>query len=272
MNKNDIFEAEIMSAGSNGEGVCKINNFAVFVPYAVIGDVAEIRILKVNKSYAFGKIEKIIKPSPSRVESNCLAFGKCGGCALQTTSYEKQLEIKRQKVKDALERIGGFSQIEVMPCVESNPCYEYRNKAQYPVSDINGVAETGFYAPRSHRLVMMDNCSLTDSDSKIISKAIIDFANENNVKGYNEETKKGKNTYGISSTNFLVSGRFCDAGKRRRLVCGWSSGNCGEIRDSASGGWSDNCGNGNERTGNGGQYHGSIERKCGDYDWKCCGK
>ncbi len=191
MNKNDIFEAEIISAGSNGEGVCKINNFAVFVPYAVVGDVAEIKILKVNKSYAFGKIEKIIKPSPARVESNCLAFGKCGGCALQTTSYEKQLEIKRQKVKDALERIGGFSQIEVMPCVESNPCYEYRNKAQYPVADTNGVAETGFYAPRSHRLVKMEGCSLTDSDSKIIAKAIIDFANEHNIKGYNEETKKG---------------------------------------------------------------------------------
>lgn len=191
MEKNDIFNVEITSVGSGGEGVCRINNMAVFVPYAVCGDKADVRILKVNKSYAFGKIEKITSPSKNRIAEKCSVFGKCGGCNLQTTDYQAQLEIKQTRVKDALERIGGFSNIEVLPCVGSDPAFEYRNKAQYPVADSFGVAETGFYAPRSHRLVKMSDCALTDSDSKIIAKAIIDFMNENKIKGYDETTKKG---------------------------------------------------------------------------------
>lgn len=191
MKKNDLFQVKITSTGSGGEGVCRVENMAVFVPYCVVGDTVEIRIVKINKSYAFGKVEKIIIPSPSRTEAKCKVFGKCGGCALQTTDYKTQLEIKRTKVKDALERIGGFSKVEVEECVGSEPIYEYRNKAQYPVSNINDKAETGFYAPRSHRIVKTDDCPLTDSDSKIIAKIIIDFLNENNIKAYDEETKKG---------------------------------------------------------------------------------
>ncbi len=191
MEKNEIYNSKITSVGSGGEGVCRINNMAVFVPYSVIGDEADIKILKVNKNYAFGKIEKITVPSPHRIEAKCSVFGKCGGCALQTTSYDAQLEIKRQKVKDALERLGGFSDVDVATCVGSNPCFEYRNKAQYPVADIDGVATTGFYAPRSHRLVKMDDCSLTNSDSKIIAQTVIDFANKHHIEGYNETTNKG---------------------------------------------------------------------------------
>lgn len=206
MNKNDIFNAQITSVGSGGEGVCRIDNMAVFVPYAVVGDVADIRILKVNSSYAFGKIENITKPSPFRIEAKCSVFGKCGGCALQTTDYEKQLEIKQTKVKDALERIGGFKGIKVFPCTPSTPCFEYRNKAQYPVADINGVAETGFYAPRSHRLVKTDDCTLTDSDSKLIAKTVIDFMNQNGINGYNEITKKGciRHIYTRHGNNELI--------------------------------------------------------------------
>ena len=191
MKKNDIRSATITSVGSGGEGVCRIDNMAVFVPFGVIGDEADIRILKVNKNYAFGKVEKITVPSPHRVNSKCQVFGKCGGCALQTTDYKTQLEIKRTKVKDALERIGGFVGIDVEECVGSVPEYGYRNKAQYPVADENGKAITGFYASRSHRIVKTDDCPLTDKDSKEITKTVVDFLNENNIRAYNEETKKG---------------------------------------------------------------------------------
>ncbi|MBE6649126.1 MAG: 23S rRNA (uracil(1939)-C(5))-methyltransferase RlmD [Ruminococcaceae bacterium] len=191
MKKNDIFTVNITSVGSGGEGVCRVDNMAVFVPFAVAGDEAEIKIVKVNKNYAFGRLEKILTPSPSRVCPKCFSFGKCGGCALQSTDYKTQLEIKRQRVKDALERIGGFKDVDVAECFGSDPFYEYRNKAQYPVADVNGKAETGFYAPRSHRLVKMDDCSLTDSDSKIILNTVIDFLNENGIRAYDEETKKG---------------------------------------------------------------------------------
>ncbi len=191
MKKNDIYRASITSAGSGGEGVCRIDNMAVFVPYAVLGDEADIRIVKVNKSFAFGKIENIVVPSPKRIPCKCPVFGKCGGCALQTTNYETQLEIKQTRVKDTLERIGGFSDVDIAPCTPSDPFYYYRNKAQYPVSKNGGKAEMGFYAPRSHRLVKADECALTDNDSKIIAKTIVDFLNDHNIEAYDEETKKG---------------------------------------------------------------------------------
>ena len=189
--KNDIFSAEIVSTGSGGEGVCRIDNMTVFVPYAVLGDVLDVKIVKVNKSYAFGKIENISVPSPYRTKAKCSAFGKCGGCDLQTTDYQTQLEIKRGKVRDALERIGGFKDIDVKPCVPSDPNFGYRNKAQYPVASIDGKAATGFYAPRSHRLVIADECPLTDSDSKTIAKTVIDFLNKYKIEAYNEESHKG---------------------------------------------------------------------------------
>ncbi len=190
MEKNEILRSNIVSVTSDGDGIAKINGFAVFVPCAVVGDVVDIRILKVNKNYAYGKIERIVEPSEFRCDSKCKSFARCGGCSLLTTEYEKQLEIKTKTVKDALERIGKIK-TDVFPCTKSEPHLKYRNKAQFPVRKVKNKTIAGFFAPHSHRIVDADECVLVNEDSIKIKNEITDFLDENKIPIYDEETKKG---------------------------------------------------------------------------------
>ena len=105
--KNKVYEMEISSYGSDGEGVGKVDDFVVFVPYTARGDRILVKILKVAKHHAFGKLERILQSSPARVEPSCAVFGKCGGCSIMHLNYEEQLWLKREKVSGCLRRIGG---------------------------------------------------------------------------------------------------------------------------------------------------------------------
>ena len=90
MTKNDIVKLEITSLTSEGSGVGRYDGMAVFVPFTAVGDAISCRIVKVLKSYAFGKIEEIITSSPDRTESSCPVFGKCGGCVFRHIKYEAE--------------------------------------------------------------------------------------------------------------------------------------------------------------------------------------
>ena len=109
MKKNDIVEIEITALSSECSGIGKKDGMVIFVPFSAIGDKLEVKILKVNKTYCYGKIERIITPSPDRVTPDCPVYTRCGGCSLRHISYEAQLRAKEQFVKDAFTRIGGLS-------------------------------------------------------------------------------------------------------------------------------------------------------------------
>ena len=111
--KNDIFEVEITDQSSSGDGICRIDGFAVFVPRTAVGDLARIRIVKVSKTYGFGRLEQILRASDVRVDPGGAGFDKCGGCDFLHINYETQLKLKRQQVVDALERLGNFKGISV---------------------------------------------------------------------------------------------------------------------------------------------------------------
>ena len=91
MQKNDIYEIEITGMTDEGDGVGRINGFAVFVPYTIIGETVRIILIKVLKNYAVGKLIEVIIPSKSRTKSACADFYKCGGCKLWHMSYEEEL-------------------------------------------------------------------------------------------------------------------------------------------------------------------------------------
>ena len=103
-----MIAVEIEDIGNDGEGIGKADGFTLFVKDAVVGDTVEARIVKVRKNYAYARLEKVIKPSPFRVEAKCAFHRQCGGCQLQALSYEKQLDFKEKKIRDSLIRIGGF--------------------------------------------------------------------------------------------------------------------------------------------------------------------
>ncbi len=162
MKKNDIYEITIDDIGSDGEGIGHIcEGFTVFVKDAVIGDVAKVKLIKVKKNYAYGRLEEIITPSPYRVEPTCPKARSCGGCAIMHMSYDKQLEYKWNKVKNCLERIGGIENVsDIMEPIYGmeNP-YNYRNKMQFPVGlNKNGNVQIGFYAGRTHSIIDLEKC------------------------------------------------------------------------------------------------------------------
>jgi len=171
--KNDIVTVKIEDIGTEGEGIGKIDGFTLFVKDAVVGDRVEARILKAKKNFAYAKVEKILEPSPDRVEPRCAFYRQCGGCQIQALSYEKQLEFKQKKVLDNLVRIGGFEasfvQSVMEPIVGMEDPWHYRNKAQYPVgTGKDGRIITGFYAGRTHSIIANTQCYLGHPDNRQI--------------------------------------------------------------------------------------------------------
>ena len=170
MRKNDEIELLVHDLHSDGNGIAAAGlpdkpdvnkkGFAVFVPGALPGEKVRVKILKVKKQYAYGKIIKILEPSPNRLADDdprmCSVANKCGGCGFQHLDYPAQLIFKEKLVRDALVRIGGFKNPPVLSVLGMDNPYHYRNKAQFPVGE-NGI---GFYAPRSHRIIPITDCNI----------------------------------------------------------------------------------------------------------------
>ena len=186
MLKNDEFILEITDVTTDGSGIGKLDGMAVFVPLTAVGDVVRVKALKVKKTYAFGKAVEIITPSKDRIENDCPYFNRCGGCVFRHISYDAELRLKTDKVREALKRIGGVD-LPPQPIMFSGDL-RYRNKAQYPLSEDGKV---GFYAFHSHRIIPCDDCLLQPEIFAKISEAVTEFVKEFNISIYNEEKHTG---------------------------------------------------------------------------------
>lgn len=190
--KNEEYIINISGMGYDGEGIGKVENFTVFIPGAIEGETAKVKILSVKKNYGYGKLMDIIKPSEKRVAPVCPSFGKCGGCSIQHLDYSYQLQIKRKRVEDALERIGKLGRITVHNTIGMDNPYDYRNKVQLPVGeDKNGNIVVGFYAPRSHNIIDIDTCFIQEEVSHKVVQLIKAWMNKYHIKPYNEEKHNG---------------------------------------------------------------------------------
>lgn len=191
MNKNDIYTAEITDITNIGSGVCRIDGRVIFVPFSAIGDLCRIKILKVKDSYAYGKIEEILTPSPDRIPSDCPAFGKCGGCSFRHITYEAELAAKEQFIKDAFTRTANLTP-EFLPIIKNDHITRYRNKAQYPLGkDKDGQAICGFYASNSHRIIPCQDCLLQPEIFSEITDHILSYIRMGKLSIYNEEENRG---------------------------------------------------------------------------------
>lgn len=190
VNKNDEFNLKITGYTSEGGGVGKYDGQAIFVENTAVGDEILCHIIKAKKTYAVGKAIKIIKRSKNRIEPECEWSNMCGGCSYSHITYEEELSLKAQKVKDAFQRIGGLSP-EFAPIIPSPNTKRYRNKAQYPVKRDNGILNIGFYAKKSHRVIDGGDCLLQPIEFTQITEIIRDWINFNCVTVYSETTEKG---------------------------------------------------------------------------------
>lgn len=190
--KNDIVELDITAMSSDGSGIGRLGDLVVFVPNTAVGDVARVRIVKVLKSYAFGRVEQIITESGERIKNDCPVFEKCGGCAYRHLSYEAETRCKAQQVFHNVKTIGktDFEAGDII--CDYDKTQRYRNKGQYPVG-INEKGEIifGFYAPRSHRIIPVEDCALQPEIFSEILCEIKSFLTQKKLSVYNETTKKG---------------------------------------------------------------------------------
>lgn len=188
--KNKIYRAEIVDYTAEGSGVARIEGMAVFVPNTAVGDQCDIRIVKVNKRMAFGRLDRVIIPSRDRIEPACPVAGKCGGCCFQHISYEAELRAKFKKVDDALSHLGGTPGI-LDGITGADETTHYRNKAQYPVGQDAHGTYTGFYRPHSHDIVKTDRCLIQSERADRLAAAVCAWMDARNVTAYDEKTGKG---------------------------------------------------------------------------------
>ncbi len=193
--KNEDYQVLIEDMGNDGEGIGHVQGMTVFVKDAVVGDLAEVKIVKVKKNIAYGRLMKLITPSPYRVEPVCDKAKRCGGCTMQQVSYEQQLEYKWNKVKNCLQRIGKMENVEAImekPAYGMNNPFHYRNKAQFPVGrDKNGNVVIGFYAGRSHDIIDTESCAIGAPVNDQIVAIVRSFIEDNHISTYDEETGRG---------------------------------------------------------------------------------
>ncbi|MGN0807523.1 MAG: 23S rRNA (uracil(1939)-C(5))-methyltransferase RlmD [Candidatus Coproplasma sp.] len=191
MEKNVEYTGEVLSLGSEGEGVINYNGVTAFVPQCLPGEKVSFKALKVTDRVAYGKLTEVHTLSKDRAIPTCANFGRCGGCQLQHMNYALQLSFKRQSVEKCLKKIGGLT-VKVDDCVASDMQFGYRNKLAIPVGvDAEGANAIGFYAPRSHRIVPVKECALQQNWSGKLISLLHVFMYESGLKGYDERTRKG---------------------------------------------------------------------------------
>ena len=186
MKKNDEIILNVTDYTADGSGVGKYEGMAVFVPSTAVGDTAKVKILKVKKTYAYGKLMEITHKSNCRTENDCSAFSRCGGCVFRHISYSAELKAKEIKVYETVKRIGGVD-LKPQPIMYDKEI-RYRNKAQYP---LNMEGKVGFYATRSHRVVPCNDCLLQPEIFRSLTGETEKWIEKYNISIYNEDKHKG---------------------------------------------------------------------------------
>ncbi len=192
LSRNQEITLTIDGLSSEGHGIGRCEGFAVFVPFALPGEEALVRIIKPTSNYAVGKLIELKTEAPTRVQPACGAFYQCGGCQLQHMAYAAQLIAKRQILVDALKRLGGFENAEALvPETIGGSEYGYRNKGSFPVRDVNGKALAGMFAPRSHRLIPIARCPIARPEVNAALERFSGWLAQEKPRGYDEEKHAG---------------------------------------------------------------------------------
>ena len=187
LKENSIYTGTVEGYSSEGLGIVRLDGAVVFVPRTVRGEEIDLRITKVMKTCAAGEVVKLRKASPERTKPECPYFGQCGGCDFQHMSYTEELRAKRQRVQDALTRLGG-TDLQVEEILGAKDPTHYRNKSQYPVGPGGTI---GFYKARSHQVVGVDCCLIQSETSDKTAKAVGDWMRRYKISAYDERTGKG---------------------------------------------------------------------------------
>ncbi|NLB91244.1 MAG: 23S rRNA (uracil(1939)-C(5))-methyltransferase RlmD [Clostridiales bacterium] len=190
LSKNQQLPLVCHSLGSNFQGICHHEGMVVFVSGLLPEEQALCQILKVKKRFAYAKVVSLISSSPFRAEPPCAYYPKCGGCSGQHMTYPYTLHWKTQQVKECFSHIAGVD-IQVQPTLGMNDPWQYRNKTAMPIGGEPGAVVTGFYAPRSHRIIDIEQCLVSQHPANQALQSVKAWANQYQVAPYNEQEHSG---------------------------------------------------------------------------------
>jgi len=188
--KNQEYTVTVEGFSFDGGGVARIGGRAVFIPGALPGETWDIRIHKVTATAVYAGGVTLLSASPSRRESDCPHFGKCGGCQLRHMDYAAELDFKRSRVNEAIRRIGAldFQVAEILGC---DRLEGYRNKGIYAVDSRDGVPVAGFYRPRSHDLIPITRCLIQRPEADRAVAAVLGWMKARHILPYDETSGQG---------------------------------------------------------------------------------
>ena len=186
----NVIEGEIIDFTHEGNGVMKPEGFPIFVEGALIGDLVRAKITGVKKSFATGVVDSIIEPSPDRVEYRFDTEALGGGVPLIGYSYDKQLEWKRNKVLQDLQRIGGID-VPVNKVIGMGHPFRYRNHSQVPVGKVDGKAVTGYYLRKSSEIVPMEEDHLQPELADQILGTVRSWVDKYDISVYDKASGQG---------------------------------------------------------------------------------
>ena len=196
----------ISDVAAEGNALARVDDMVVFVPYGAPGDVVDIQVTKKRKSYAEGRITRLVEPGDVRIAPRCPYFGMCGGCRWQHLPYEVQLRCKQRQVVDALTRIAKVELPEISPIKGSDPIWEYRNKMEYTFSnrrwltpeqmasgeEFNDRDGAGFHIPGAFDKVLdIDRCHLQGELGNRLRNFVRDYGIDRGLSFYDLRAQQG---------------------------------------------------------------------------------
>ncbi|MCR5461602.1 MAG: 23S rRNA (uracil(1939)-C(5))-methyltransferase RlmD [bacterium] len=188
--ENETYKCDCIDLDSEGNGVCKIDDFIFFVKGPLKGERVSIKVDKVNKNFGLATLKDIYLKSPYRVKPECPYYEQCGGCNLMHFNYYMHSNYKKYVVKDLLNRIGKVDTLVNDTIFMSDPLH-YRNNVQVSFSNDNGVIKAGFYAKKTHNVIDMDTCIIAPQIANRIVVFLKRLFTVNKISIYNPKTKKG---------------------------------------------------------------------------------
>ena len=189
--KNDVLEVEILDLTYQSYGLAKVDGFSIFIENTLPQELVEIRIERIEKRFAFGKLLNVIEPSKDRVEIKDAIGTRIGTMPLQHMSYPKQLEFKKSLVEHHIQKVLKTLPVEVKPTLGMLNPWEYRNKAQIPVREIKGVLETGFFKRNSHDLIPIEDYHIQEPEIDETILKVRNILRNYGIKAYDEDNHSG---------------------------------------------------------------------------------
>lgn len=188
--KNSEYVVKIDNLGCNGEGICRIEGCAVFVPFALPEETVRLKIVKAKTSFAFGKLLEVIEPSKNRTESDCPVFYKCGGCSLRHLSYPEQLKFKGELVNNCFSSVAGIN-VDCGDAISVGSPERYRNKLQLPVRHTEKGNVIGFFREGSHDVIEISDCLIQKEWAAKLIRSLKKYLSLSGESCFDEKTGRG---------------------------------------------------------------------------------